>query len=1077
MSKAPSQSTPGTGSVVGPYTLHEAVGMGGMASVFRATQDGGPTVAVKILHENALQDEELRRFNREFATLSGLSHENVIRVFESGQFGDFPWIAMEYVDGSDLAAVAQAWDHPVSADKMPHIESLLRSLCSGLAYIHRRGLIHRDLKPANVLMTAEGVPKISDFGVVKDHSAAGTALTVVGKLVGTVAFMAPEQITNEEIDARTDLYSLGAMLFYLLTGRRPIEADSVAGYLARHLTEVPKTANHYNPDVPPRLSQLCARLLSKDPTERPASAQAVLAMLDAPDAATRPPLRARDAAVQAAITALKEEDPTVVGYIGPPGSGRTALLDELERVAEASGRRVLRWSHTTSTPMGDADVVLVDNAERLALDAVEMLVHARLEARMAGRPFTVFAAGNTARGAITSLTDVGLPDPVLGLGPLERPDVIGMMRDRGLAGPVAPALGRRLHAEFAGQPGPIAAQVQALIDAEWLTEHSPGRFKAARPLDEIRHAELPIPPAVRARIQTLLSSLDEPSLHACHILAVLGRPVEEDFLTRAMPDYPAHVATQRLTDRGLLLRESPSERTTVRFAHPSAAVVVRSRMDEDTLHTVSRTLATVLQARRRRADAEEIATLYAQATDAYKAYPYFVRAARRASREGRFVDVVRLTERAQTIQRAAENRLDSKTTIRLRRWVYLIEGEAQLARGHWALAIPPLVNAVAAARLEQDAAATARSLTSLGRAHYRSGAFDDARPILEEAKGLFEAGDPMRATATRALADIRLRDGDIRGAEALWTDALDSARATGSSDSESRAIRGLANVRALQNRLDAAASLLESALDRLERGGDVRVRCGVLARAIELDLAAGRLGSANHRAERLLNVIEQHELVDRIADARALHAIVLIDSGRPVQAAQAANTALTYAQMQGEAAWNTRLRVARSLLAAGRPDAAATALPKADRVPENRLDDPPGQLAAIRARLLAKTDPIAAKDLAIWAMTRTEPMLALRAFRIRVDASRALSAMGAVNHAREGAKRAVRLLDAAGTEGFRLDGLLALNQAADDPRVADAIGQLARRIADRLPPTIAKTFRSRTDLCELGCFAISTRRS
>jgi tetratricopeptide (TPR) repeat protein len=537
-----------------------------------------------------------------------------------------------------------------------------------------------------------------------------------------------------------------------------------------------------------------------------------------------------------------------------------------------------------------------------------------------------------------------------------------------------------------------------------------------------------------------------------------------------MPEHPAHVAAQRLIDRGLLLNETGTDRVAVRFAHPSAAIVVRSRMDESVIHNVSRSLAGVLQNRRRRADAEEIATLYAQAGDAALAYPYFVRAARRASREGRFVDVVRLTERAQDIQRRAENRLDSETAIRLRRWVYLIEGEAQLARGHWALAIPPLVNAVAAARLEEDAVATARALTSLGRAHYRSGDFDAARPILEEANSLFEPGDPMRATATRALADIRLRDCDIRGAEALWTDALDSARATGSSDSESRAIRGLANVRALQNRLDAAASLLESALDRLERGGDVRVRCGVLARAIELDLAAGRLGAANHRSERLLDAIEQHELVDRIADARALHAIVLIDSGRPTQAAQAANIALTYAQMQGEAAWNTRLRVARALLAAGRPDAAATALPKADRVPENRLDDPPGQLAAIRARLLASSDPIAAKDLAIWAMTRSEPLLALRAFRIRVDASRALSAVGAVDHAREGAKRAIRLLDAAGTEGFRLDALLALNQAADDPRVADAIGQLARRIADRLPPSIAKTFRTRADLVALGCF-------
>ena len=210
------------------------------------------------------------------------------------------------------------------------------------------------------------------------------------------------------------------------------------------------------------------------------------------------------------------------------------------------------------------------------------------------------------------------------------------------------------------------------------------------------------------------------------------------------------------------------------------------------------------------------------------------------------------------------------------RWLYLLEGEAHLARGSWSDAVRPLTNAVAAARLEDDPSAIARALTSLGRAHYRRGAWDDAKPHLEEALNTFDPSDPLRASAIRALADIRLRHGDLRGAEAMWSDALDAARLSDSSDAQSRAIRGLANVRALQNRLDAAASLLESALDRLERGGDVRVLCSVLGRAVELDLAAGRLGAANHRVERLLERVQTHELADRLADAHALHAIAAL---------------------------------------------------------------------------------------------------------------------------------------------------------------------------------------------------------
>ena len=153
---------------------------------------------------------------------------------------------------------------------------MLAGLCRGLDYVHQTGLIHRDIKPSNILVSSDGTPKLSDFGVVKDPNSSSTQLTMAGRLVGTVAFMAPELIAAEEVDQRADLYALGAVLYILLTDKRPIEASSVAGYLARHLTEVPKAPSRLKPDVPKHLEGICQRLLLKDPAHRYASAQDVL---------------------------------------------------------------------------------------------------------------------------------------------------------------------------------------------------------------------------------------------------------------------------------------------------------------------------------------------------------------------------------------------------------------------------------------------------------------------------------------------------------------------------------------------------------------------------------------------------------------------------------------------------------------------------------------------------------------------------------------------------------------------------------------------------------------------------------
>ena len=157
---------PTPGDTVGPYLLKELLGVGGMATVYRAVDDAGSVCAVKILHPGKAQTDEVKRFEREFLALRDLRHPSVVQVYEAGVAGEYPWIAMEYVDGADLGSLVDRWTANPPPNRFAQAERILRGLCEGLALIHSKGLIHRDLKPSNVMVTSSGEAKLTDFGVV-----------------------------------------------------------------------------------------------------------------------------------------------------------------------------------------------------------------------------------------------------------------------------------------------------------------------------------------------------------------------------------------------------------------------------------------------------------------------------------------------------------------------------------------------------------------------------------------------------------------------------------------------------------------------------------------------------------------------------------------------------------------------------------------------------------------------------------------------------------------------------------------------------------------------------------------------
>lgn len=323
------------GERIGPYVFEREVGHGGMAHVLLARAPDGQEVALKVLKANRFQTG-LARFRREFHALSRLNHPNIIRVDAYGDLNGHPYIAMEYVDGPDLHMVIRDFRHWEDERRYERCESILVDLCRALSVIHRRGLVHRDLKPSNILLTREGTCKLTDFGIVKDLDPRRDP-HLSTTLVGTWAYTSPEHISGQPVDHRSDLYSLGVILFALLTGKRPFVAENMAGYLEAHRNKAPPRAMHARPGVPAHLDQICTRLLEKAPRDRFQSAQEILYRLEADDldhpedtsGSWEPPLLGnREAidAVEESIAALTDRRGGVVRIMGSDGSGKSRTL-------------------------------------------------------------------------------------------------------------------------------------------------------------------------------------------------------------------------------------------------------------------------------------------------------------------------------------------------------------------------------------------------------------------------------------------------------------------------------------------------------------------------------------------------------------------------------------------------------------------------------------------------------------------------------------------------------------------------------------------------------------------------------
>ncbi len=332
----------------GRYTVVRKLGAGGMANVYLAEdQELGRRVAIKILNERHANDDQfVERFRREAKNAAALSHPNIVSIYDRGEAEGTYYIAMEFLDGRSLKELI------VGRGPAPVTVSVeyARQILQALRFAHRHGIVHRDIKPHNVLVDSEGRVKVTDFGIAR----AGTSqMTETGSIVGTAQYLSPEQARGGEVDQRSDLYSLGIVLYELLTGKTPFDGDTPVEIAMKHLSNAPKPPSKLRPDIPAELDMVVLRALAKNPDDRYQSADEMEADLErvargarvsAATVDTATQVLRRPAAAAAATTATSATAATMVA--APPAPAANAVppvVAEEEEYEERGGQDRPLW--------------------------------------------------------------------------------------------------------------------------------------------------------------------------------------------------------------------------------------------------------------------------------------------------------------------------------------------------------------------------------------------------------------------------------------------------------------------------------------------------------------------------------------------------------------------------------------------------------------------------------------------------------------------------------------------------------------------------------------------------------------
>lgn len=350
------------GQTIGKYKIIKALGRGGMAEVYQAYQENlDRIVAIKIMHAFlATEQDFLKRFQREAKAMAALRHPNIVSIHDFDVYGNnVYYLVMEYVGGGSLKARLQELSERQERLPLAHSVKIALELTNALAYAHSRGMVHRDIKPANIMLDESGRAILTDFGIVKLMGGQSMQYTATGALIGTPAYMSPEQALGQAGDERCDLYSLGVLLFQMTTGQLPYAADTPLAVVMKHVNDPTPLPVSFNPEVPTSLQEIILKAMAKDPDDRYQTADEMaegLRNVDLTGAAVKvapTPPETTVAATPDDVTATLPEKTAVLSTAASTTAVMDAVTDTDEQTAEAmeptvvqaplSGKKRVRW--------------------------------------------------------------------------------------------------------------------------------------------------------------------------------------------------------------------------------------------------------------------------------------------------------------------------------------------------------------------------------------------------------------------------------------------------------------------------------------------------------------------------------------------------------------------------------------------------------------------------------------------------------------------------------------------------------------------------------------------------------------
>lgn len=1069
--------------------------------VFHARTDDGREAAVKVLHPSKIHTEEMARFRREYEALKELNHPNIVKVLDSGRHEGYPWLAMELVEGTDLGALVESWSQRPPIGKWKEIERIFRVLCDAIGYMHDMGLIHRDLKPSNILVSRDGKVKITDFGGVKGIEGHSTQLTEVGRLVGTIAFMAPEQITGEKGDIRQDLYSLGAILFVMLTGRPPIESTTIAGYLSRHLTMTPPAPSTVDPSVPQSLERVCLALLQKDPVRRPATALKALELLESKELLTQMSIHGREELLQTLVRrSLIDGSPGIIALVGKEGSGRTALLNEL--AARLGGREipVYRDLESLETRLGGSDgprgrsrstgertciAILDTDARRVDEPRLGRLLLRRQDEILL---FTAALPEEVSSRAFLGESSDRLYPECRVIESLPREAVVAMLKDRGLPTRIAETLGQRLHQELWGHPGDIIEQFETLLSVGWLVPGSDRNLKAKATIDQLREAMLPVPERARKEDLRRVRALGEDPRAVIEALAVIDDDATPRLLelVTTLPSGPLQQAIESLAaDTLIRLREEGLDQV-CRLAGGRVRQVVYEQLEDDSRQELHLAVAAALGSihRRRRQVSSVIANHLWRGGKPQDAWPLLVNAAWDAWTHKDEKLARSLLSQNRKCRVEAEPRSDDLTRAQLVARMLVLEGEMALARQDIE-AESSFMEAVRMARQGSDADVLGQALSGLGRSLLLRGDLEGALDTLEEALTLASRSSARWSIVGNALATTRFLLQDASGAHALYHEVAELALDSGDRVASGLALTGQALSELAEGQERLSGITFEKAESALRAARDREALLRLLRWQGLLALAAGRYRETMDRMWEAEQIAKAAGLPAELARVQGIRAEALLRIGLPEEARsvglrslEALDTALPLDLdgfdddlTEAESRRRHRERIACHALARVHLE-----LEFFDKVlhffPEPDGTETPDRectsllMLGVRARAMAVRDPSAAIVLSERVMNWNLGALSFILAQAETDASLAFTTADARDKALQAATRAAIRVQGSSWAGVKLDAALALFRCGGQGQRGKML-RIVDEVRNLLPLDDQVTFLQRPEIREM----------